>query len=344
MSWTRFFRRRHWDDERRRELDAYLDIETDDNIARGMSPGDARAAARRKLGNATLVREEIYRMNTLTRTESIWQDFRYGLRLLLRAPGFACVALVSLGLGIGANTALFHLLDAVRLRTLPVDRPHELVEIRIQPPPNGRTGSFNGRNPAMTYPLWKSLEPGLDSIGNLFIWADESFDLSLSGESRSARGLWLTGNAFESLGIRNVTNVTDAQFRLAQGFSLRGGYQFAERRIQSVERTEIFGFENLARSEQTNRLHAGTAGFRLEPMRGLSVLLDGEIGRHSAPFYPTSERDYHGLGARVLPVNHASLAAEQRRPHPLVLSAPPEEGLVVRSQGTHNNGHEEAGR
>jgi predicted permease len=202
MSWTRFFRRRHWDDERGRELDAYLDIETDDNIARGMSPGDARAAARRKLGNATLVREEIYRMNTLTRTESIWQDFRYGLRLLLRAPGFACVALVSLGLGIGANTALFHLLDAVRLRTLPVDRPHELVEIRIQPPPNGRTGQFNGRNPAMTYPLWKSLEPGLESIGDLFIWADETFDLSLSGESRSARGVWLTGDAFETLGIR----------------------------------------------------------------------------------------------------------------------------------------------
>src|SRR5262245_6045723 len=199
MSWTRFFRRRHWDDERTRELNAYLDIETDDNIARGMSPADARAAAQRKLGNTTLIREEIYRMNTLTRTESIWQDFRYGLRLLVRAPGFALVALVSLGLGIGANTALFHLLDAVRLRPLPVARPHELVEVRIQPPPNGRTGAFNSRNPAMTFPLWEELKPGLDSISDLFIWSDEDWDLSMAGESRNARGIWLTGNAFETL-------------------------------------------------------------------------------------------------------------------------------------------------
>jgi hypothetical protein len=118
-------------------------------------------------------------------------------------------------------------------------------------------------------------------------------------ELENAQGT-LTSLNFESLGIRNVTNVTDAQFRITEGISLRGGYQFAERRIQSVERTELFGFENLVRSEQTNRLHAGMMGFRLQPMKGLSVLVDGELGRHSTPFYPTSEKDYHGFGARVL--------------------------------------------
>ena len=65
MSIRRYFRRAHWDDERARELEAYLAIETDENIARGMSPSEARDAARRKLGNTTLVREQIYRMNTL---------------------------------------------------------------------------------------------------------------------------------------------------------------------------------------------------------------------------------------------------------------------------------------
>lgn len=105
---------------------------------------------------------------------------------------------------------------------------------------------------------------------------------------------------FESLGIRNVTNVTDAQYRLSPALWLRGGYQFAERRIQSVERVDLFGFVSRIASEQVNRLHAGTAGFRLQPVKNLQVLADGEMGRNSTPFYPTSEKNYHGFGARGL--------------------------------------------
>ena len=88
MSWRRFFRRAFWDAERRRELDAYLDLETDDNIARGMAPAAARAAARRKLGNAARIREEIYDMNTLDVIESVWQDVRYAARVLWRSRVF----------------------------------------------------------------------------------------------------------------------------------------------------------------------------------------------------------------------------------------------------------------
>ena len=121
MSIKRFFHRSQWDDERARELEAHLAIETDDNIARGMSPRDARDAARRKLGNTALVREEIYHMNTIGFLDAAWRDLRYGARLLRLNPGFALVAILSLALGVGANTAIFQLLDAVRLRTLPVD-------------------------------------------------------------------------------------------------------------------------------------------------------------------------------------------------------------------------------
>ena len=130
MSWTRFFRRDEWDDERARELEAHLAIETDENVARGMSRAEARDAARRKLGNVTQIREEIYRMNTIGLLDTIWQDFRYGLRLLRLNPGFAAVAILSLALGVGANTAIFQLLNAVRLRALPVSHPEQLAAER----------------------------------------------------------------------------------------------------------------------------------------------------------------------------------------------------------------------
>jgi hypothetical protein len=117
MSLKRFLFRSRWDDERARELEAYVEIETDDNLARGMPPREARLAAERKLGNRTLVREEIYQMNTISLLDSAWRDLKYGARLLRMNPGFAFVAILSLALGVGANTAIFQLLDAVRLRT-----------------------------------------------------------------------------------------------------------------------------------------------------------------------------------------------------------------------------------
>src|SRR5215217_734570 len=138
MSVRRFFRRGRWDDERSRELESHLAIETDENIARGMRPPDARDAARRKLGNPTLVREEIYHMNTVTLIDSAWRDLKHGARLLRLNLAFAIVAILSLALGVGANTAIFQLLDAVRLRTLPVHEPQQLMEIRIAQTPGGR--------------------------------------------------------------------------------------------------------------------------------------------------------------------------------------------------------------
>ena len=147
MSWRRFLRRRYWDDERRLELESYLDTEIDEQMARGLPADAARAAAYRKLGNPTRIREEIYEMNTIGLLETIWQDLRYGARLLRLNPTFAIVAILTLALGTGANAAIFQLVDAVRLRMLPVKDAQQLVEINIDTNGKGRTGRFISRRP-----------------------------------------------------------------------------------------------------------------------------------------------------------------------------------------------------
>jgi putative ABC transport system permease protein len=137
MRWMRFFHRERWDRERESELQTYIEIETDENIARGMKPEEARHAARRKLGNLTLIREEIHRMDSLTLIESLWHDVRCGLRMLRKNTGFALVAVLTLALGIGANTAIFSVIHAVLLRPLPFDQPDRIVVVLESNPSKG---------------------------------------------------------------------------------------------------------------------------------------------------------------------------------------------------------------
>jgi predicted permease len=213
MGWSRFFRRRYWDNERAREIEAYIEIETEENIARGMSLEDARHAARKKFGNTTQVREEIYRMNSIGLLESLWQDLRYGARLLRMNYGFTLVALLSLALGIGANTAIFQLIDAVRLRNLPVRSPEQLAEVRIANR-DWASGSFNGRHSMVTYPLWEQIRDQQQGFSSIFAWGDDTFNLAQGGQARYAQGLWVTGDFFNTLGVpallgRVFTNADD---------------------------------------------------------------------------------------------------------------------------------------
>ena len=208
MSFSRFFRRGRWDEERARELESYLEHETAENVARGMDLDAARRAARRKLGNATRIREEIYDMNTIALVDSAWQDLRFGVRLLRRNPVFAAVAILSLALGIGANTAIFQLLDAVRLRQLPVARPGELAEVTIDNHDNGFTGHFEGRHIELTYPLYEQIRDQQRAFTALAAWGVRTFNLTSGGEKRPAEGMWVTGNFFDVLGVPAILGRT----------------------------------------------------------------------------------------------------------------------------------------
>jgi predicted permease len=147
MAWRRFLHRTRWDEERRLEIESHLALEIDENVARGMAPDEARFAAHRKFGNVTLAREQIFRMNTIALLDALWHDLHHAVRLLRLNPGFAAVAVFSLALGIGANTAIFSLVNEFLLRVLPVRNPEELVLFRAVDGVDGRmsrAGENNG--------------------------------------------------------------------------------------------------------------------------------------------------------------------------------------------------------
>jgi len=200
MRWRRFFKRRWWDEERAREIVAYLENETADNIARGMPPTEAAAAARRKFGNPGLVREEIYRMNTIGWLESTWQDLRYGMRALRLSPGFAAVAIVSLALGIGANTAIFQLLDAIRLRSLPVQNPQELAEVKIAGGNHGM--GLNQEYGELTRPLWELIRDKQQAFAGTFAWSANQRYIGRGSQVRHFNQLLVSGDFFRVLGVR----------------------------------------------------------------------------------------------------------------------------------------------
>src|SRR5688572_10809819 len=132
--------------------------------------------------------------------ESFVQDLRYGARQLRLNPSFTFVAVVSLALGIGANTAIFQLMNAVRLRTLPVEKPEELVEVRL-PQGSSRSGRFTGGRSNLTNPLWEQIRDRQEAFSGAFAWCSTRFNLSTGGEARYAEGLWVSGDFFRTLGV-----------------------------------------------------------------------------------------------------------------------------------------------
>ena len=196
-------RRRQFDADLDEEMGLHRELRAQEQIEGGLSPKEAHYAAQRRFGNELLLREESRDMWGWNWLEHLVQDVRIGLRMLARSPGFAVVALLSLALGIGANTAIFQLLDAVRLRMLPVDNPQQLVEVHLTNP-HGRMGSFYNWHAMLTNALWEQLKENHEPFSGVLAWAPDQLNLAPRGEVHLVDGMWVSGDFFNVLGVRPI--------------------------------------------------------------------------------------------------------------------------------------------
>ena len=214
------------------ELDAdireHIERETQDNIERGMTPEEARYAAVRKFGNVTRVKEDTRDVWRVAWLEDLWQDIRYGLRMLRNSPGFTAVAVLTLALGIGANTAIFSLIDAVMLRSLPVEKPSELVVLQWgahkAPRINGYMSSgdcisnlrFGAANPtgcSFSEPMFREIRNSNQFSGVAAFANSGPLSLTGNGPASMISGQLVSGDFFRTLGLKaaagRVLDLTD---------------------------------------------------------------------------------------------------------------------------------------
>ena len=131
---------------------------------------------------------------------SLWKDVRYSLRQLRSSPAFTLIAVLTLALGIGANTAIFQLIDSIRLRTIPVKNPEELGTIRIADRHWG-SGQFSSQYSQLTFPMWEKIRDRQEGFAQVAVWSGQEFNLATGGEVHYAKALRVSGEFFHVLGI-----------------------------------------------------------------------------------------------------------------------------------------------
>lgn len=201
MTWIgRLLNRKRLEADLRKELEYHVQRQIDDFQDAGLTVAEARRKARLEFGGEEQI--EACRDARGTRwLESIFEDLRFSQRILRKSPGFTIAAVVTLALGIGANLAIFRLLDAVRLRSLPVKDPQELAIVQLGDRTGWRGNQATGY-PALTNPIWEQFRDSQQSFSGVLAWGDNDFNIAPGGEVRLARGLFVSGDFFKVLGVQ----------------------------------------------------------------------------------------------------------------------------------------------
>lgn len=195
------FRKKETEQELEEELGDFLEKATVEKMRQGMTREEAQRAARIEMGGVESVKEGVRAASWETHFETLWNDLKFGLRGLRHNPAFTSAAILSLALGIGANTAIFQLLDAVQMRTLPVQNPRNLAGVKILPR-DGASGYFNSRYPDLTYAIWEKIQQEQESFSGISAWSPVRLNISPSGEMHTVEGLWVSGSFFEMLEVQ----------------------------------------------------------------------------------------------------------------------------------------------
>lgn len=201
-----FFRTERLSEELDGELEFHLAETVDRLREEGTPEQEAWRQARRHLGNYSIQKERTREMDVVGWLETVRADVAYGVRQLKLNPGFAAVAILSLALGIGANTAIFQLLDAIRLRGLPVKDPSQLVTV-VRGGNRGdffTAGSYSSREEAFTYAQMQELRKQQHAFSEILTFWPTRFNLSTAGRSRYAEGLLVSPNFLDVLGVTPI--------------------------------------------------------------------------------------------------------------------------------------------
>jgi predicted permease len=197
MSW---FSRRRREQDLEEEIQAHLAMAKRDRMDRGESPQSAELAARRELGNRTLVQEATREMWGWISLERLGQDALHALRMMRRSPGFTAVAVLSLALGIGANTAIFSMIQTVMLRPLPVLEPGRLVEVLAKFPGQERWNAFS-------WQAYQYMRDHTQAFSDMIVDCPNYAGFQVHGEGlerERVNGDYVSGNFFSTLGLKPV--------------------------------------------------------------------------------------------------------------------------------------------